>query len=498
MLPRLSWTEDNVCAESVAMMEAADRTSVASPLCVDLDGTLVHTNLLYENLIAMLTAKPWLAVFLPLWLLKGRAYFKMRIADHAVLDPALLPYDERVLDYLHREKEQGRVLILATASIQSQAQAIADHLGLFDAVFASGAGHNLKGSAKASLLREKLGRFSYIGNAHGDTAVWNGAETVGIANAPRKLARFIAADHVVEVEIPRRHRSALTIIKALRPHQWAKNLLVFVPILTANHLSDPAAWAAALLAFVAFSFTASGIYVLNDLTDLAADRRHLRKRHRAFASGMVPVPLGMALGPVLLVLGLAIAWVGGILSALAFYGAVSLSYTLRAKELPLVDVFCLSFLYVARLFAGGLATGFHVSQWLVGFSTFFFLGLAFIKRVAELSTAQRDSKKVSRRGYLPEDVTMLNMMGVSSSFISCVLLALFVQSPEVAARYASPATLWLLVPLILFWQLRLWLSTTRGYMLDDPIVYGARDWVSWVTFATVVAIMILANHSFLW
>jgi 4-hydroxybenzoate polyprenyltransferase len=212
---------------------------------------------------------------------------------------------------------------------------------------------------------------------------------------------------------------------------------------------------------------------------------------------MVPVPLGMALGPVLLALGLAIAWVGGILSALAFYGAVSLAYTIRAKELPLVDVFCLTFLYVVRLFAGGLATGFHVSQWLVGFSTFFFLGLAFIKRVAELSTAQSDSKKMSRRGYLPEDVTMLNMMGVSSSFISCVLLALFVQSPEVAARYASPATLWLLVPLILFWQLRLWLSTTRGYMLDDPIIYGARDWVSWVAFATVVAIMILANHSFL-
>ena len=256
-----------------------------------------------------------------------------------------------------------------------------------------------------------------------------------------------------------------------------------------------AAWLAATSAFVGFSLTASGVYILNDLTDLAADRRHLRKQRRPFASGMVPVLAGIMLSPFLLAAGLAIAWYAGIFPPLILYVVVSLGYTLRAKELPLVDVFCLTFLYVVRLFAGGLATGFYLSQWLLGFSAFLFLSLAFIKRVAELSAAVRDSTRISRRGYLVDDYLILKMMGVGSSFASCVLLALFVQSPEVATRYASPALLWVLVPLILFWQLRLWLSTTRGYMHDDPIVYAARDWVSWIASATGAAIMLLASQA---
>jgi phosphoserine phosphatase len=278
------------------------------PLCVDLDGTLIHTDLLHENFVTVIAIKPWLVFSLLFWLLRGRAYLKARLAGNVMFDPALLPYDERVLDYLSREKAKGRRLILATASIRSQADAVADYLGLFDAVLASEPDRNLKGSAKAALLSERLEQFSYLGNDRSDIEVWKGAETAGIANASTRLARRIAAEHVVEVEIPRRHGLALAFVKALRPYQWVKNLLIFVPILTANQISDLAAWLAAIFAFVGFSLTASGVYVLNDLTDLAADRGHLRKRHRPFASGMVPVPAGIILGPFLLAVGSAIAW----------------------------------------------------------------------------------------------------------------------------------------------------------------------------------------------
>ncbi|HLY45160.1 MAG TPA: UbiA family prenyltransferase [Stellaceae bacterium] len=475
------------------MTEQVVRSKTTSPLCVDLDGTLIHTDLMHENFASMIVTSPWLLFAIPFWWLKGRAHLKKKIADRAVFDPTLLPYDERVLDYLHSEKKDGRTLILTTASTRSQAQDVADHLGLFNIVFATDSRVNLKGSQKASLLNEELGRFSYLGNDESDIAVWKAAETVGIANASKELERRIASDYIVEVQIPRRRGTFRSMINALRPYQWAKNLLVFVPILTANQLYDGTAWLAALVVFVAFSLTASGIYVLNDLTDLAADRRHLRKRRRAFASGKVPILYGFVLVPLLIATGFMIAWEGAVLSPLAAYVVVSLAYTFCVKEFPLADVFCLTFLYLIRLFAGGLITGFHLSLWLLGFSAFLFLGLAFVKRVSELSAAQRESQKMSRRGYLTQDLIVLTIMGIGSSFASCVLLALFVQSPEVAARYRSPTVLWVLVPLILFWQLRLWLSTARGDMLDDPILYAARDWVSWIASATAAAIIILAS-----
>jgi 4-hydroxybenzoate polyprenyltransferase len=469
-------------------------TGAQAPLSVDLDGTLIHTDLLLENLVGAILKRPFLIFLLPLWLFRGRAHLKEQLARNVEFDPALLPYDERVLDYLRGEKAKGRRLILATGSTRSQAEAVAGYLGLFDAVLATEQNGNLKGSVKASILGQRLERFCYLGNDRSDMAVWRAAETVGLANTSRRLAQRIGGAHEVEIDIPRRRGFLSALGKALRPHQWAKNLLVFVPIVTANQIFDLAAWLAALGAFIAFSLTASGVYVLNDLTDLTADRRHLRKRNRPFASGMVPIRAGLMLSPLLLALGLGVSWCTGTLLALFLYVVVSLGYTVRAKEFPLVDVFCLAFLYVARLVGGGLATGFYLSQWLLGFSTFLFLSLALIKRVAELTAAVQDSKKVERRGYSPQDRLMLEIMGIGSAFASCVLLALFVQSRDVSLRYASPELLWLLVPLILFWQLRLWLSTDRGYMQDDPIVYAARDWVSWIASALGAAIMLLASR----
>jgi 4-hydroxybenzoate polyprenyltransferase len=467
----------------------------APPCCVDLDGTLIHTDLLFENLIGTLTARPWLVFWLPFWLMRGRAYLKMRIAQQAPFDPAILPYDERVLSYLRNEKDQGRVLVLATASVRPQAEAIAAHLGLFDAIIATDGGRNLRGRVKAAALKDAFGDFAYLGNDRTDVAVWRHSCAAGLANAASGLKRRIGADIPVEVEIPRRSGGLRAVIAALRPYQWVKNLLVFVPIVTANQLDNGAAWISALCVFIAFSVIASGIYVLNDLSDLAADRRHHRKRLRPFASGRVSILSGLVLAPALLVSGLAFAAYNGVLLPLLCYAAVSLGYTIRLKEMPLVDVFCLAFLYVIRIFAGGVATGFDLSLWLLGFSAFLFLGLAFIKRVAEVMTVRGTSKRLERRGYFADDHLMLQNMGMGSSYAACVMLALFVQSPEVAVRYTLPGVLWALVPLILFWQMRLWLSTTRGYMHDDPIIYSARDWVSWVASVAAVGILFVASHS---
>lgn len=469
--------------------------NIAPPLCVDLDGTLVHTDLLFENLAAALAKRPLIIFLFPFWLLKGRAYFKERLSAFVKFDPALLPYDDRVVDYLKQERAKGRSLILATASERSQADAIARHLGCFDAVFATENGVNLKGSNKASVLSKTFARFSYLGNHASDTKIWRLAETVGIANAPPRLARHVAEKHQVEVMFPRTGGFSRSILRALRPYQWAKNLLVFIPIITSNNIADVSAWLTALVIFSAFSMVASGVYVLNDLTDLSADRRHPRKRTRPFANGSVPVAFGLVLAPALLIVGLAIAFLEGALIVVGLYVSVSIIYTVRAKELPLVDLFCLTFLYVIRIYAGGLVTGNFISNWLLGFSAFFFLGLAFIKRVTELSSDHNASPKNRRRGYYADDKNALMVMGLCSSFASCVLLALFVQSPEITAKYQFPPALWMLVPLLLFWQLRLWLSTLRGYMLDDPIVYAAKDWVSWVVFLSTAAIMTVAHSA---
>jgi len=466
----------------------------APPCCVDLDGTLIHTDLLFENLISILTARPWIIFWLPLWLMRGRAYLKERIAEQAPFDPAILPYDERVLAYLRNEKDQGRVLVLATASVRPQAEAIGAHLGLFDTIIATDGGRNLRGSVKAAALKDAFGDFAYLGNDSTDVAVWRQSCAAGLANAASGLKRQIGADIPMEVEIPRRSGGFRALIATLRPYQWVKNLLVFVPIVTADQFLNGAAWISALSVFIAFSVIASGIYVLNDLSDLAADRRHHRKRLRPFASGRVSILAGLILAPVLLVSGLVFAGYNGVLLPLLCYAAVSVGYTIRLKEMPLVDVFCLAFLYVIRIFAGGEATGFDLSLWLLGFSAFLFLGLAFVKRVAEVMAVRGAAKRLERRGYFADDHLMLLIMGIGSGYAASVMLALFVQSPEVAVKYASPSVLWGLVPLILFWQMRLWLSTVRGYMHDDPIIYSARDWVSWVASVAAVGILVVASH----
>jgi 4-hydroxybenzoate polyprenyltransferase len=465
---------------------------IALPLCVDLDGTLIHTDLLWESLMQLLATRPWLAAMLAVWLLRGRARLKSEIARRVSIDPALLPYDERVLAFLAEQRSLGRTVVLATGSDRRLAESVAGHLGMFDETIASDGDRNLCGEAKARALQARFERFAYLGNDRSDLAVWKRAESALAANAAPRLVARLAAGRKVETVFPREGSWIRALLQALRPYQWSKNLLVFVPIVTANQLQDGSAWLTALWVAAAFCATAPAIYVLNDLTDLAADRAHPRKRARPFASGALPLAAGPPMAIVLLAVALTIASRTHILPLTLLYCAVAMAYTIWLKDQPLIDVFALAFLYLIRLYAGGMSTGYAVSMWLLGFSAFLFLALALMKRTAELADAETAGRTVARRGYTPGDVAVLRTMGIGSSFVSSMLLALYVQSPEVAARYSSPLTLWALVPLLLFWQARLWLLSARGQMHDDPIVAAARDWVTWLVLLFVLSAITVA------
>jgi 4-hydroxybenzoate polyprenyltransferase len=309
------------------------------------------------------------------------------------------------------------------------------------------------------------------------------------------LTRLDDAVRTAESAYPKRRSRGRALADAMRPHQWLKNLLVFVPTLTGAHrFADAPSWLASGLAFVAFCAVASAVYLLNDIFDLRADRAHPRKRLRPFASGELGIPVGLVASCVLMATGACLAATQGILGILALYAALSVAYSARLKTYALVDVFVLATLYLMRLFAGGVASGYQVSLWLLGFSGFVFLGLAMMKRVEELrSLESRGEHAAPGRGYTTDDRPMLQIFGCCASFLSALMLALFVQSEASSALYRTLPLLWGAVPLILLWQCRLWLATANGRMHDDPILYALRDPASWTIGAAVGALFLAAR-----
>jgi 4-hydroxybenzoate polyprenyltransferase len=325
--------------------------------------------------------------------------------------------------------------------------------------------------------------------------VWEKAAAAILVNAPPSIQRSAKARYDVAGVIEDRGMGAArAMIKAIRPYQWVKNLLVFVPLLASGDIANLSAWISSLLIFGGFCAVASAIYLLNDMSDLAADRMHPRNRRRPFASGALSIGAGLATAPVLILLGFFLGWESGALLALLLYAVLSISYNLKIKEMPLIDVFVLAALYTVRLFGGGEASGHPVSLWLLGFSSFLFLSLALVKRVSELHRLRLERREAAaRRGYATADLEMLQMMGCAATFASAVVLSLYIQSDTAFESYARPSFLWGAIPLMLFWQCRLWLSTARGYMHDDPIVYAARDWVSWLVFACLGVVVLVAR-----
>ncbi len=470
------------------------------PLCVDLDGTLIQTDLLIESVLVLLKRNPFWLFVLPLWLLKGKAHFKQQIAQRVELDVTRLPFNQPLLAYLRDQQNQGRRLVLATAANQRHAEQVALHLGLFAAILASDAEINLSGTRKRDRLVEWFGAsgFDYAGNSISDLRVWSHARKAIVVNASAPLARQVAGMAEVEHIIPAPAISLRTYLKALRVHQWVKNALVFVPLLAAHQVFNPALLLQTALAFLAFGLCASSVYVLNDLLDLAADRAHPTKCRRPFAAGLIPIQQGLWLIPSLLTLAFLLAlWLPFWLSVtLGLYYLLTLAYSLRLKQWVLIDVLTLAGLYTLRIGAGGAATGIPLSFWLLALSLFLFLSLALAKRYAELQLCYADGRDCAAgRGYRTADLETLAQFGIVSGYLSALVLALYIDSADVMALYTEPSLLWLVCPLLLYWISRVWLLARRGALHEDPVVFALTDPVSYTVFALVAGCVWLASSS---
>lgn len=468
---------------------------VIYPLVVDLDGTLVHTDMLHESALRVLRDSPMDTFRIPFWLSKGKAVLKQHLASRTEFDPTSLPYNGELLDWLRQQKSAGRKLVLCTASDRSIALSIAGHLDIFDEVIASDGLINLAGKHKAEALEQRFGRsgFDYAGNSIADLAVWEYARRAVIVNASNGLAKKAGEVCQVEQVFPPRARGFSAWRRVLRVHQWLKNLLLFVPIFAAHQLTNTGSWVSLTFAFFSFSLCASAVYIANDLLDLESDRQHPRKQNRPFASGQVPAWMGVALAPVLLItsLGLGSYVGGGFRSWLVLYFVLTCAYSLSLKRLMLVDCLILAILYTFRIIAGAMAVGHGLSFWLLAFSVFLFLSLAFIKRYAELGVQLLSGKeKVHGRGYHTADAPLIQTMGIASGYASVLVLALYLNSEAVVTLYRVPEFVWAAVPIMLFWISWMWMQAHRGKMHDDPLVFAVKDKTSLLAgmvFAGVVA-----------
>lgn len=452
-------------------------------LCVDLDGTLLRSDLLFESLFALLAHNPFYIFLVPFWLFRGKAAVKRELAARVTVPVQNLPYDDRVLDLLRTTTQRPRVL--CTASDILLVRPIAEYLGLLDEVIASDGHRNLAGRRKAEVLVERFGTrgFDYVGNSRVDLQVWRYARVAIVVNAGEALTRAASRETLVREHWPKHGGGVKAWVKALRAYQWLKNLLVLVPLLTAHRFLEPVAACNAVMAFLAFGFCASGVYLLNDLLDLAPDRQHARKRKRPFAAGDLSLAQGLIAAPLLTIAGFALAWwTDAVFAAvlLAYY-VMTLAYSLKLKRIVLIDVVMLAGLYTVRIIGGSVAISSELSFWLLTFSMFIFLSLALLKRYTELEVMHSAGKhKAIGRGYDVSDLSLIQSLGAAAGYIGVLVFAFYINSPESLVLYHHPKLLWLLCPVLLYWIGRVWIVAHRGHMHDDPIVFAARDRVSQV------------------
>ena len=470
------------------------------PLVVDLDGTLLQGDLLAESALALLKRSLLDFLKMPLWLLSGKSVLKAEIAKRVELDISSLPFNQELLGRLRAEKAAGRPLVLATASHQKFAQQIQEHLQIFDTVLATDSDRNLSATAKRDALVAQFGDkgFDYAGNSRDDLPVWQACRHAWVVNPEAGVeSAALQIGNVTEV-VNTRPAPLTTWIKALRMHQWMKNLLIFVPLLASHQIAQPGQLVRGVIAFVAFGLCASSVYLLNDLLDVTDDRHHHSKKKRPFASGSLSLLAGAAAFPILLAGAFALAlWLlpWQFAAALAAYYALTLVYSLGLKRLVMVDVITLAILYTQRIIAGTFAFAVSMTFWMLAFSMFIFLSLALVKRYAELRDARQSGKtgKARGRGYFPDDLEMIASLGAASGYLSILVLALYIQDKATSAMYQKPEVIWLACPLLLFWVSRTWVLTHRGQMHDDPVVFAIKDRTSIIVGLMFGAIFWLAK-----
>ncbi|MBV8829478.1 MAG: UbiA family prenyltransferase [Acidobacteriaceae bacterium] len=468
--------------------------ALSRPLCVDLDQTLVRTDTLHEIVLGLLRSRR-----LPLsclwWLCRGRAYFKKRMCALPGFDVTMLPYDEGLLAHLKAECEAGRPIYLTTGADERVANDVAAHLGVFMGVLASDGRTNLVGAAKRRAIQARFGNqgFDYVGNGVRDIPIWLAAHEAVVVNPSRLLLRRLRRSSIrLSIVCQKSGHPVQLLLRAIRIHQWSKNALIFVPYFLSHRLSQVSVREG--VALLAFCFAASSVYVVNDLLDAPFDRKHAQKRFRPFASGDLSTSVGIVLTIALLVLSTLAALVQPISfrAWLASYWLTAFLYSYRLKKLLFLDAVTLAALYTVRVLAGGAVRPIVISPWTLGFSIFVFLSLASAKRVSELRRLDPQRAVVPGRAYTPVDEPMLCTLGAAAGYIGVMLLALYINSPDVQKLYSKPEWLWLICPCLLYWIGRFWLIAHRGEVDEDPVLFALKDKISFVVAFVIVVITIVA------
>ncbi|WP_321395921.1 UbiA family prenyltransferase [Emcibacter sp.] len=466
---------------------------------VDLDGTLIKTDLFLETSLNLIKSNPLQVFNLLLWLSRGRSYTKDQVTKKIDIDASRLPYQSPLIDYLNEKKDQGHPLILATASHKTYADKVAEHLGIFDQVIATDSENNMKGARKLQAIEKfaKGNDFAYAGDSTADRVIWDKAHSNIFVNAPSDLVEKASKEGKAEKIIDTRQSpKERAFLKEMRLHQWAKNMLIFVPLLTSHEYFQLGSIIYAIVAFFCFSLCASGVYFLNDLLDLEADRRHPTKRLRPLASGDLPIPLGI-LGALLFPLAaflVATYYLPLIfVMVLGIYFLTTNLYSFFLKRVSTVDVMTLAILYTLRVVAGAAATGIILSSWLLAFSIFMFVSLAYLKRFIELFALENQEKKAEGRGYSWEDSETMFSLGIANITASVLVLALFINSEEIVSQYKSPELLWGLCLLMLYWGNRIWVGARRGKITEDPVVFAIKDRVSRIVGLGLILIVLAAH-----
>ncbi len=447
-------------------------------LYVDLDGTLIKTDLLFESILLLLKNNVFLALLIPMWLLKGKAHLKHQLAKRVHVAVELLPLNPEFHSYLLKEVETGRNIVLISASSQMLVRQVSDHLGLFIDAMGSDEDHNLVSKNKLTRIiqLDPEGGFIYAGNSSHDIPVWLEANEVILVNCSRSLADGLPHKNIRHFDEPQSF--VRKFWQAMRPHQWLKNALIFLPLILSHQVDSPNLLLQACIAFLSFSLVASSVYLLNDMLDLNSDRQHQSKKRRPFASGDLPLIYGYAGAPLLLALGFGVAVLlpAEFIPVLFGYWLLTTFYSFLLKGLYIVDVLTLAVLYTWRIIAGSAAISVVTTYYLLTFSFFLFLGLAMVKRYTEFLNLQKQGKSsVEGRGYDVDHLRPLAVLGGASNLVCVGVFAFYINAPATTQLYSNPVVLWAICPLLVYLLWRIWSLARRGELDEDPVLFAITD-----------------------
>ncbi len=466
---------------------------------VDLDGTLIKNDLLLEALTDILCRNPLHIFKILKWLRNGKAFLKEKIAQNYKIDVTTLPYNQDVIQLIESKIKDGYNIVLATASHRIFAVQIANHLGLFDELYATNGKVNLRGETKRDLLIKKYGarNFEYIGNSNDDLAVWQFSSKVYAANPNPFLQKKLKSFRNLAEIFTNPQNPVKTFLKAIRVHQWVKNSLIIIPLIAGHKINGIADIKNGILAFLFFSLCASHVYLFNDVLDIRNDRNHHSKKYRAVAAGLIPSHIALALSFALLFVSI----IGSFsflpfrfgLSVIVYY-LLTVSYSVILKRIAVLDIVVLAALYTMRIIAGTYAFNLSLTFWMLAFSMFIFLSLSLVKRYAELYQQRYTGKneQAKGRGYYPSDLEIISSMGTTSGYLSVMVLALYIQDTATITLYSHPKMIWFACPILLYWISRIWILTHRGEMNEDPVLFAIKDKISWIAGFLFTVIFICA------